>query len=81
MPIYSLTTTPATMPDLADYMTTQEAANKLGYHVEHVRRMLREGDLKGLKVGNMWFVHKPSVDRYIQANAGLDKYDPRRGNQ
>ena len=84
MPRYPLTPyhpTLATMPDLADYMTTQEAADKLGYHVVHVRRMIREGDLQGLKVGNMWFVRKQSVDEYIKANAGLDKFDPRRGNQ
>jgi excisionase family DNA binding protein len=69
------------MPDLTNYMTTQEAAQELGYHIDHVRRMLREGDLQGQKVGNMWFVYKPSVDEYIQKNAGLDKFDPRRGNQ
>jgi len=69
------------MPDLTDYMTTQEAAEKLGYHVDHVRRMLREGDLKGQKVGNMWFVFEPSVKEYIENNAGLEKFDPRRGNE
>ncbi len=69
------------MPDLADYITTQEAAKKLGYHVVHVRRMLREGDLQGIKVGYIWLVYKPSVEEYIQKNAGLDKYDPRRGNR
>ncbi len=70
-----------TMPDLADYMTTQEAAEKLGYHVVHVRRMIREGDLKGQKVGNMWFVHTPSVEEYLEKTAGLEKFDPRRGNE
>ncbi len=39
------------MPDLTDYVTTQEAADKLGYHVDHVRRMLREKDLQGQKAG------------------------------
>ena len=69
------------MPDLTDYMTTQEAAEMLEYHIVHVRRMLREGDLKGQKVGNMWFVYQPSVKEYIEKNAGLEKFDPRRGNE
>jgi excisionase family DNA binding protein len=69
------------MPDLSDYMTTQEAAKALGYHVESIRRLLREGDLQGLKVGTLWLVQRASVTEYIQKNAGLDKFDPRRGNQ
>lgn len=77
--ILSLTVT--AMPDLSDYMTTQEAAKALGYHVESIRRLLREGDLQGLKVGTLWLVQRASVTEYIQKNAGLDKFDPRRGNQ
>lgn len=78
-----LTYTPARkpgrlMPDLANYVTTQEAAVLLGYHVEHVRRMLREGDLKGRKVGYMWFVTKDSVEKYRKDTAGMEKFDPRR---
>ncbi len=69
-----------TMPNLADYLTTQEAATKLGFHVDHIRRMLRTGDLVGLKVGQMWFVSKASIDKYRKATEGMDKYDPRRGN-
>jgi excisionase family DNA binding protein len=69
------------MPDLADYMTTQEAADLLGYHVHHVRRMLREGDLEGQKVGYMWFVSKESVDIYRKEAAQFpSKFDPRLGN-
>ena len=81
MPIYSLTTTPATMPDLADYMTTQEAADKLGYHVESVRRMLRDKELAGVKWGKSWFVLRKSVEEYQRQTAGMSKFDPRRGNQ
>jgi excisionase family DNA binding protein len=45
-----------TMPDLPGYLTTQEAADKLQFHVNHYRKMIREGDLQGVKVGTMWFV-------------------------
>ncbi len=69
------------MPDLADYMSTEEAARKLGFHIDHVRRLLREGDLEGIKVGITWLVSRKSVDAYIKRTEGLGKFDPRRGNQ
>ncbi len=69
------------MPDLADYMTTEEAAKKLGFHIDHIRRMLRLGDLEGLKVGPTWLVSRASVTQYLKDTEGMDKRDPRRGNQ
>jgi len=69
------------MPDLKDYVTTEEAAKALGFHIESVRRMLRDKELEGLKVGYMWFVAKKSVAEYKKQTEGLGKYDPRRGNQ
>ena len=69
------------MPDLADYMSTEEAARKLGFHIDHVRRLLREGDLEGVKVGITWLVSRKSVDAYLKETEGLGKFDPRRGNQ
>jgi hypothetical protein len=30
------------MSDLTEYIETSQAAEKLNYHVEHVRRMMRE---------------------------------------
>ena len=37
------------MPDLRDFITTEDAARMLNFHVEHVRRLLREGDPRGKK--------------------------------
>lgn len=68
------------MPDLRGYLTTQEAADRLGFHVDHVRRMLRQGDLEGQKVGYMWFVSVKSVNHYLEETAGMNKFDPNRGN-
>lgn len=68
------------MPDLSDYLTTEEAAGRLGFHVDHIRRMLRQGDLTGKKVGQMWFVAKASIEKYQKATSGMGKFDPRRGN-
>ena len=52
------------MPDLRDFVTTEEAARMLEFHVEHVRRLLREGDLQGEKIGTAWLVLKKSVEEY-----------------
>ena len=69
------------MPDLKDFTTTEEAAKALGFHVAHIRRMLREGDLEGLKVGITWLVSRKSVADYKRRTEGLEKFDPRRGNK
>lgn len=68
------------MPDLNDYITTQEAAEKLGYHVESIRRMLRDEELDGMKWGKSWFVLRESINYYKKRTEGMAKFDPRRGN-
>lgn len=69
------------MPDLRDFVITEEAARILQFHVEHVRRLLREGDLKGEKIGTAWLVLKKSVEDYQEQNKDLSKFDPRRGRK
>jgi excisionase family DNA binding protein len=66
------------MPDIQEFVTTQEAAKILDYHVEHVRKMLRDGNLKGAKMGHTWLVLRKSVEKYRKDTAGLNKFDPRR---
>ena len=69
------------MPDLKDFITTEEAARILQFHVEHVRRLLREGDLKGEKIGTAWLVLKKSIEDCQEQNKELSKFDPRRGRR
>ena len=52
------------MPDLTNYVTTQEAAALLGYHVNYIRRMVRLGTLESMRVGNMLFISKESIEKY-----------------
>jgi excisionase family DNA binding protein len=68
------------MPDLTLYMTTEDAAQKLGYHLESIRRLLRDKELVGEKWGRYWLITKKSVEEYQRRNDGLSKFDPRRGN-
>ena len=80
----TMPTTPVTyrrirpMPDLADYMTTKETADKLGLHVHHVRFLVREGKLKAIKAGPIWLVSRESAEHYRKATEGMSKRDPRR---
>jgi excisionase family DNA binding protein len=66
------------MPDLADYITTEEAAKTLGLHVETVRLFLRYKKLAGLKVGRTWLVSIQAVKEYQEKIMGKDKHDPTR---
>jgi excisionase family DNA binding protein len=66
------------MPDLQEFVTTKDAAQMLDFHVEHVRKMLRDGDLKGAKMGHTWLVYRKSVEQYRKDTAGFNKFDPRR---
>jgi len=75
--VFSKTKKNHTMPDLADYMTTQQAAKELGFHPETVRRLVRDGILVGQKWGKEWLVLKKSVEEYIK-QFGDNKHNSRR---
>ncbi len=47
------------------YLTTDEAAQKLDYSPQHVRRLVRDGKLAGEKVGRDWIVSAVSVTRHL----------------
>lgn len=42
----------------------KDAATEMGFHVEHVRRLLRTGELRGRKIGRRWKVTRESMDAY-----------------
>jgi len=67
-----------TMPDLNEFMTTQEAALKLGFHVRSIPKMLRDKILDGERFGRDWLVSRKSVQEYLEKTKGMSKRDPRR---
>jgi excisionase family DNA binding protein len=67
-----------TMPDLNEFMTTVEAANKLGFHVKRIPTMVRNQTLQGVRFGRAWLVSRKSVDEYLKKTQGMSKNDPRR---
>ena len=47
-----------------DFMTVSEAAELLGYTLQHTRLLLRQGRLKGSKIGRDWMILREAVDEY-----------------
>jgi len=47
-------------------LTASEAARQLGYHVEHLYRLLKRGKVRGEKVGTQWFIEEKEVERVLQ---------------
>jgi excisionase family DNA binding protein len=58
------------MVSLDGMITVAEAARRLGRSIEQVRRYLREGKLKGQRIGGQWFVEEASLPL---------RYEPSRG--
>jgi len=66
------------MPDLSDFITTSQAARKLGFNARSIPYMLKNKTLEGVRVGRVWLVSEESVREYLRKTRGLSKNDPRR---
>jgi len=58
------------MVSLNGMITVAEAAKRLGRSLEQVRRYLREGKLKGQRIGGQWFVEEASLELRYQPSRG-----------
>ena len=58
------------MNPLEGMITVAEAAQRLGRSLEQVRRYLREGKLKGQRIGGQWFVEEASLPLRYQLPRG-----------
>ena len=47
------------------HITVQSAANVTGYNIQYLRRMLRSGALKGIKIGQMWLIEMVALEAYL----------------
>ena len=66
------------MPDLSEFMTTHEAAEKLGFSVVSVRNMVYQKKLDGIRFGRSLLIPKKAVKEYLEKTRGMSKHDPRR---
>ena len=84
MTVFTRTTnrkTPPTnniMPDLAEFMTTEEAAEKLGFTVVSVRNLIYKKKLESIRFGRSILIPKKAVEEYLVKTKGMSKNDPRR---
>jgi len=46
-----------------DKLTAQQAADALGYHINYLYRLLREGTVKGQRWGREWVIDQAEIKR------------------
>ena len=63
------------MANFDDYVTVQEASERLKIHPESVRRLIRQGKLPARKFANSWLIEKSVLETFARW------YDPRPGNK
>lgn len=49
-----------------EYLTPEEVAERLKYHPEYVRKLLREGKLPGRKLRGSWRTKAIELDTWIK---------------
>lgn len=57
------------------YMTTSEAAEYLGYTIQHTRFLIRDGSLPAHKFGRDWLVDRQTVLNYFDADTASGPED------
>jgi excisionase family DNA binding protein len=49
---------------MAENLTAQQAADMLGYHINHLYRLLKDGTVKGTRWGGkVWMIDRAEVAR------------------
>ena len=62
----------ASMPDIKEYITIQEAGadERIPYTAHWLRRLCQDGKIQAIKVGSaakgQWLIHLPSLLQYIK---------------
>ena len=62
----------------AEWLTTSQAAELMGYNYAHVRYLVRKGLVVGFKLGRDWLVRRDSALAYLEeiTRLGPAKHDP-----
>lgn len=64
---------------LNNYISVQVSAEYSGYSLQYLRRLLRNGKLKGIKIGQLWLVDKGALDVCLERvhNTADQRFGPR----
>jgi excisionase family DNA binding protein len=68
------------MPNLHEFVTTEEAAEMLGFNSKSIRNMVYNGKIEYTRFGRSLLISRKSLKEYIERTKGMSKNDPRRGN-
>lgn len=71
------------MADTEDWITTDDAHDLTGYHVEYIRLLARGGRLKARKFARSWQVSKSDLMRYVAEaqETGDQRHKPHKLNK
>lgn len=61
---------------MADWITTREAAELIGYHPKSIPRLIEAGKIKARRFGKVWQVSRSSLLAYIRK---VEKSGEKRG--
>jgi excisionase family DNA binding protein len=56
----------------APHLSVQAAAACSGYNSQYLRRLLRAGKLKGMKVGSIWLIDLDSLEQHLTNALAVD---------
>lgn len=64
---------------LNNLISVKDAAENSGYSSQYLRRLLRLGKLKGLKLGQLWLIQFDSLNSYLAHALDIDdqRYSPK----
>ncbi len=48
-----------------EWLTVNQAAELSGYHPDHIRRLIRRGEIGAHKFGPVWAVDRDSLNAYL----------------
>lgn len=61
------------LDNIADYITVQEFAKQFDYHPEHVRRLIRNGELDAVKL-KCWRISPEAVKQFVESRSVVKKW-------
>ena len=64
---------------LNNHVSIKTAVVFSGYSSQYLRRLLRNGKLDGVKIGQLWLIDKFTLDTYLESsmNIGDGRYGPK----
>jgi excisionase family DNA binding protein len=64
---------------MADWISVSEAAEITGYHPEHLRRLIRQGKLKAVRKGTMFWLDRCELSSFMEEAQESRIVDQRHG--